>query len=118
MRDHSQQCCCISHSMCMSLAPLVGIARARLVATTLHHAQPNQPPPLLLPPPPRTSHTNTLQVSKWEVELKSDNSPLTKADRVANQIICHGLQLISPHIPIVSEENRVLSYDIRKVRLQ
>ena len=26
------------------------------------------------------------QSSKWEVEIKSDNSPLTKADRVANQV--------------------------------
>lgn len=54
------------------------------------------------------------EVSKWEVELKSDNSPLTKADRVANQIICHGLNQISPHIPIISEENKILAYDIRK----
>ena len=28
----------------------------------------------------------TSQSSKWEVEVKSDNSPLTKADRVANQV--------------------------------
>ncbi len=51
------------------------------------------------------------------MEIKSDNSPLTKADRVANQIICHELQRITPHVPIVSEENHVMPYDIRKVRM-
>jgi 3'(2'), 5'-bisphosphate nucleotidase len=56
-----------------------------------------------------------LQASKWEVELKSDQSPLTKADRVANQLICHELHRMSPHIPIMSEENAIMPYDIRKV---
>lgn len=56
------------------------------------------------------------QASKWEVELKSDNSPLTKADTVANQIICRELQRISPHVPIVSEENKILPPEVRKVR--
>ncbi len=49
------------------------------------------------------------------MEVKSDNSPLTKADRVANQIICLELQRISPHVPIVSEENAIMPYDVRKV---
>jgi len=31
------------------------------------------------------------QASKWEVQLKSDNSPLTRADSAANQIICDEL---------------------------
>ena len=56
-----------------------------------------------------------LQSSKWEVEIKSDNSPLTVADRIANQIICLELQRISPHVPIVSEENAVMPYEVRKV---
>lgn len=54
------------------------------------------------------------EASKWEVELKSDQSPLTKADRVANQLICHELHRMSPHIPIMSEENAIMPYDIRK----
>ncbi|MEW5301705.1 MAG: hypothetical protein WDW36_004547 [Sanguina aurantia] len=54
------------------------------------------------------------EASKWEVELKSDSSPLTRADRDANTIICDALQLLSPHIPIVSEENTVAIYALRK----
>ncbi len=58
-----------------------------------------------------------MQASKWEVELKSDNSPLTKADTTANHIICRELQRISPHVPIVSEENKIMPAEVRKVRL-
>ena len=35
------------------------------------------------------------QASKWDVQLKSDNSPLTRADSAANQIICDELT-VSP----------------------
>ncbi|KAL6759737.1 hypothetical protein V8C86DRAFT_2568050 [Haematococcus lacustris] len=55
--------------------------------------------------------------AKWEVEAKSDNSPLTLADREANTVICNELQRLTPHIPIVSEETALLSYDVRQ-RLQ
>mmetsp|Transcript_27775 Transcript_27775/g.70804 ORF Transcript_27775/g.70804 Transcript_27775/m.70804 type:complete len:344 (-) Transcript_27775:758-1789(-) len=54
------------------------------------------------------------EVSKWEVELKSDSSPLTRADKEANRIICDDLMALAPHIPIVSEENKLLPYDVRK----
>eukprot|EP00887_Chlorella_sp_A99_P005986 scaffold27.g5986.t1 len=50
----------------------------------------------------------------WEVEHKADASPLTRADREANAVICAGLSRIAPHIPIVSEENKQVSFDIRK----
>ncbi|KAG1665921.1 hypothetical protein FOA52_004510 [Chlamydomonas sp. UWO 241] len=52
--------------------------------------------------------------SKWEVELKSDNSPLTTADTMANAIICRDLQRLSPHVPIISEENKISAYEVRK----
>jgi len=39
----------------------------------------------------------------FEVQLKSDKSPLTKADIAANQIIVAGLQKLS-RVPIISEE--------------
>jgi 3'-phosphoadenosine 5'-phosphosulfate (PAPS) 3'-phosphatase len=55
------------------------------------------------------------QASKWEVELKSDNSPLTKADTMANAIICRDLQRLSPHVPIISEENKIVPHEVRKV---
>jgi len=32
-----------------------------------------------------------LQASKWDVQLKSDNSPLTRADQTANALICEEL---------------------------
>lgn len=54
------------------------------------------------------------EVSKWDVEIKSDSSPLTRADKEANTIICSALQHISPHIPIISEENKLVSHEIRK----
>lgn len=54
------------------------------------------------------------EASKWEVETKSDNSPLTRADREANAIICRELAKLTPHIPIITEENQMVSYDVRK----
>jgi 3'(2'), 5'-bisphosphate nucleotidase len=35
---------------------------------------------------------------------KSDGSPITNADRAANEVICRGLAQLDPSIPIVSEE--------------
>eukprot|EP00955_Chlamydomonas_euryale_P044909 353000-Chlamydomonas_euryale.AAC.13 len=67
-------------------------------------------------PAARSVHPGTLQASKWEVELKADNSPLTKADTMANQIICRELQKMSPHVPIISEENKIVPAELRKVR--
>lgn len=49
------------------------------------------------------------------VEYKGDNSPLTKADTESNRIICEGLQRLSPHVPIISEETKAMPYSIRKV---
>mmetsp|Transcript_30816 Transcript_30816/g.68267 ORF Transcript_30816/g.68267 Transcript_30816/m.68267 type:complete len:306 (+) Transcript_30816:120-1037(+) len=54
------------------------------------------------------------EVSKWDVELKSDNSPLTRADKEANKVICAALQRITPHIPIVTEEAAVPPYSVRQ----
>ncbi len=47
-----------------------------------------------------------------EIEEKSDGSPLTLADRLANGIICK--QLEATGIPIISEENKAVDYDQRK----
>ena len=57
-----------------------------------------------------------LQASTWEVQLKSDASPLTRADRDANAVICQALQNLTPHIPIVSEEEKMLPHSIRQAR--
>lgn len=48
----------------------------------------------------------------FEVELKSDNSPLTIADKTADKIITDGL--VNTGLPILSEEGTQTSYVIRK----
>ena len=50
----------------------------------------------------------------FEVEIKSDNSPLTLADKTANDIIVKGLQTLDNTIPIISEENKLIEYQTRK----
>jgi len=41
----------------------------------------------------------------FEVELKGPNDPVTKADRIANELICTRLRAAYPDIPIVAEES-------------
>lgn len=41
----------------------------------------------------------------FEHDLKSDGSPVTKADKAAEKIILDGLQTYAPDIAVVSEEN-------------
>src|SRR5690554_4890481 len=50
--------------------------------------------------------------SDFEVEIKQDDSPLTLADKNANDII--NSFLLATDIPIISEENRELDYSERK----
>lgn len=50
----------------------------------------------------------------FTVEYKDDNSPLTQADLRANAIICEQLEKLYPSIPLMSEENKEVTYDIRK----
>ena len=48
------------------------------------------------------------------VETKSDNSPLTKADKSSNAIIEKGLKKLYPEIPILSEEGKEIPFEERK----
>ncbi|MEN0046620.1 MAG: 3'(2'),5'-bisphosphate nucleotidase CysQ [Bacteroidota bacterium] len=48
------------------------------------------------------------------VEQKADDSPLTRADRDANKVICDGLEALAVKIPIISEENKAIPYEERK----
>ena len=48
----------------------------------------------------------------FNVELKNDKSPLTEADKKANDII--NTFLVPTKIPIISEENKQTDYSIRK----
>ncbi len=50
----------------------------------------------------------------FAVTDKSDNSPLTKADKASNAVIVNALKEQFPEIPIISEENKLMSYDERK----
>jgi 3'(2'), 5'-bisphosphate nucleotidase len=47
------------------------------------------------------------------VEIKEDKSPLTEADKKANEYICNQLTSFYPDIPIISEENKNEEYKIR-----
>lgn len=49
----------------------------------------------------------------FEVEQKEDRSPLTEADRAAHEIITTQLQLLTPDIPVLSEESAKQSYEMR-----
>lgn len=48
----------------------------------------------------------------WEVELKSDSSPLTLADRESHSIIAHTLE--ATDIPLLSEEGNLYPYEMRR----
>jgi 3'-phosphoadenosine 5'-phosphosulfate (PAPS) 3'-phosphatase len=47
------------------------------------------------------------------IQIKSDNSPVTKADLKVNEILTAALQKLTPDIPIISEEANI-PYDERK----
>lgn len=50
----------------------------------------------------------------FSVEYKEDKSPLTEADKKANEIIIDGLNALSLKFPILSEEGRDIPFDERK----
>lgn len=54
------------------------------------------------------------EVENLDVNYKTDDSPLTAADRAANAVICEGLERLPQVYPIVSEENKEVAYEVRK----
>ena len=48
------------------------------------------------------------------IELKKDESPLTLADKAANDVICAALGKLPAQYPIVSEENKAIPYEERR----
>lgn len=48
------------------------------------------------------------------LQIKDDLSPVTRADAEANAVINKGLRELSPHVPIISEEDNFPPYSIRK----
>lgn len=50
----------------------------------------------------------------FEVTQKADRSPLTLADMRAHQVIAQGLRQLTPDIPLLSEEDSDIPYDVRR----
>lgn len=50
----------------------------------------------------------------FTVEEKDDKTPVTLADRKSNEVIIYSLRQRYNDIPIISEENKAISYDERK----
>ena len=48
----------------------------------------------------------------FDIEIKGDNSPLTKADKASHKVIMS--YLTKTNVPVLSEEGRVISYEERK----
>ena len=53
------------------------------------------------------------QSDDFNAELKSDNSPVTRADKASSRIINKGLSHIFPQIPVLDEENPIPDYKER-----
>ena len=48
------------------------------------------------------------------VNFKSDDSPLTLADQASHDVIVHELSILTPDIPIISEEGEEVPFEMRK----
>lgn len=54
------------------------------------------------------------QANDFGIEQKSDDSPITKADKISNEIICKGIESLDLGYPIISEENLQTPFEVRK----
>lgn len=63
-----------------------------------------------------TAHAEILDVynSPFNVDRKTDDTPITEADRRAHDAIVNGLSRLDSKTPIVSEESRLAAYEERK----
>ena len=50
------------------------------------------------------------QSNDFDVQKKADDSPLTKADLAAHNIICEGLHALDIQYPVISEESLAISW--------
>ena len=50
----------------------------------------------------------------FAVQAKADDSPLTAADLAAHRIICDSLAVLTPDIPVLSEESAAIDWEIRR----
>ena len=51
--------------------------------------------------------------SRWALEHKADDSPLTAADLAAHRLILARLTDLTPDIPVISEESEAIPRDVR-----
>ena len=51
--------------------------------------------------------------TNFDYQIKEDLSPLTDADTLSHNIICERLKLLTPGIPILSEESCNIPFSIR-----
>lgn len=49
----------------------------------------------------------------YEVDFKSDNTPVTTADMAAHHVIIEALQKLDPTLPVLSEESHGISFEER-----
>jgi len=52
---------------------------------------------------------------EFQIAYKDDASPLTEADTLSNRIICSALETQFPDIPLLSEENKAVPYETRRL---
>lgn len=52
--------------------------------------------------------------TNFDVEQKSDHSPLTRADLASNRVLTDGLTALTPSIPIISEEAGLPEFSVRR----
>jgi len=52
--------------------------------------------------------------NNFDTQLKSDNTPVTLADKASSKILNQGLKNLFPEIPIIDEENNIPEFKIRK----
>ena len=56
----------------------------------------------------------SVYAEEFAVELKSDRSPVTEADRAADRVIASGLAQLCPDLPVLSEESPSTAWDERR----
>ena len=55
-----------------------------------------------------------LHYDNMDFIVKSDNTPLTQADKISHNLITETLKKINPGIPILSEESKNIPFSVRK----
>ena len=52
---------------------------------------------------------------EFDVQLKGDDSPLTKADLAAHRVIVDGLRKLNVQYPVISEESADIDWELRRL---